>query len=149
MENNRTTGKGKGKAKTEERGLGNRQVLGDISNLEVLKTTDGNHISRPITRKLYAKLLANSQSTANLLLDPKAQSNEGGAAQGNKNFVQLELDSTASVHKKHGLEERGEHDNERKFKKRSCRKVMTLTAEITAQSKVLHCCLHPACNRKY
>ncbi|KAL1298400.1 hypothetical protein HN51_042773 [Arachis hypogaea] len=135
MENNRTTGKGKGKAKTEERGLGNRQVLGDISNLEVLKTTDGNHISRPITRKLYAKLLANSQSTANLLLDPKAQSNEGGAAQGNKNFVQLELDSTASVHKKHGLEERGEHDNERKFKKRSCRKVMTLTAEITAQSK--------------
>ncbi|XP_020964217.1 G2/mitotic-specific cyclin S13-7-like isoform X2 [Arachis ipaensis] len=84
MENNRTTGKGKGKAKTEERGLGNRQVLGDISNLEVLKTTDGNHISRPITRKLYAKLLANSQSTANLLLDPKAQSNEGGAAQGNK-----------------------------------------------------------------
>ncbi|KAL1345222.1 hypothetical protein AAHE18_08G102500 [Arachis hypogaea] len=127
-------GKGKGKAKTEERGLGNGQVLGDIGNLEVLKTTDGKHISRPITRNLYAKLLANSRSTANLLPYPKAQANDRVAAQGNKNFVQLELEST-SLNKKHGLEENGEHDNERKFKKRSCRKVMTLTAEMPTQSK--------------
>ncbi|XLS67980.1 hypothetical protein HN51_019003, partial [Arachis hypogaea] len=126
--------KGKGKAKTEERGLGNGQVLGDIGNLEVLKTTDGKHISRPITRNLYAKLLANSRSTANLLPYPKAQANDRVAAQGNKNFVQLELEST-SLNKKHGLEENGEHDNERKFKKRSCRKVMTLTAEMPTQSK--------------
>ncbi|XP_057730341.1 uncharacterized protein LOC130945657 [Arachis stenosperma] len=131
--------KGKGKAKIEKRGLGNRQVLGDIGNLEVLKTTDGKPISWPITRNHYAKLLANSQSNANLLLDPKAQANEQRVAQGNKNFVQLELDSTASVHKKHGLEESDEHYNERKFKKRSCRQLMTLTVEITVQSKVLHC----------
>ncbi|MED6222172.1 hypothetical protein PIB30_061779 [Stylosanthes scabra] len=126
--------KGKAKAK-EEIGQGNRQVLGDISNLDVLRTTDGKHISRPITRNFYAKLLANSQSTANVG-SSKAQANEQGATQDNKNFVQTESDNTASIHnKKHGLEESVELQNEGRFKKRSCSKVMTPNEEITAQSK--------------
>ncbi|MED6169890.1 hypothetical protein PIB30_025457 [Stylosanthes scabra] len=126
MENNRTRGKAKAK---EEIGQRNRQVLGDIGNL------DGNHISRPITRNFHAKLLANSQSSANVV-SSKAQANEQGATQGNENFVQPESDITTSVrNKKHGLEESVELQNEERFKKRSCRKDITLNEEITAQSK--------------
>ncbi|XP_057452490.1 G2/mitotic-specific cyclin S13-7-like isoform X3 [Lotus japonicus] len=105
---NRSRGRGKAK---EEAGQGNRQVLGDIGNLEVLRNAEGKQISRPITRfsnsrpfalrNFHTKLLASAQAAANLVV----QANEQGTPLGKKRVIVTTLDNGGIVHKQSGVQD--------------------------------------------
>ncbi|XP_027343410.1 G2/mitotic-specific cyclin S13-7-like [Abrus precatorius] len=92
--------RGRGKIK-EESQQGNRQVLGDIGNLEAFSIAEGKQILRPVKRRLLAKLLENEQTNPVL----EVQANEQGAAQGNKHVVVAALDKNAIVHQEHYVED--------------------------------------------
>ncbi|XP_057452489.1 G2/mitotic-specific cyclin S13-7-like isoform X2 [Lotus japonicus] len=138
---NRSRGRGKAK---EEAGQGNRQVLGDIGNLEVLRNAEGKQISRPITRNFHTKLLASAQAAANLVV----QANEQGTPLGKKRVIVTTLDNGGIVHKQSGVQDLTQKPNpdpvdmvssddfvcEMKCEI-SRRNVQTLSSTLNAQSK--------------
>ncbi|XP_061364833.1 G2/mitotic-specific cyclin S13-7-like [Gastrolobium bilobum] len=147
---NRARGKGKVKEGTWQ---GNRQVLGDIGNVEVLRIADGKQISRPITRSFHAKLLAEGHKTpADWVLGLEVQTNEQAPAQGKKKVIVPVLDNKAIAYE--GVEDLTHKPNpepvdvvsseagekidfvlERKSRERSSKKVKSLTSQIITQSK--------------
>ncbi|XP_004486936.1 G2/mitotic-specific cyclin S13-7-like isoform X2 [Cicer arietinum] len=123
---------GEREAKKQKSERGNRQVLGDIGNLE------GNQTSRPITTNFYAKQLANAQTAANLIPGLQVPTNHQGVAQGNQNVGEDRTDEPKPEPMDVSSSESGEKQDfapKKKRRGRSSMKAATLNSAPITESK--------------
>ncbi|XP_012570792.1 G2/mitotic-specific cyclin-2-like isoform X2 [Cicer arietinum] len=116
-------------AKKQKSERGNRQVLGDIGNLE------GNQTSRPNTTNFHSKQLANAQTAANLIPGLQVPTNHQGVAQGDQNVGEDRTDEPKPEPMDVSSESGEKQDFAPKKKRRSSVKAATLNSAPITESK--------------
>ncbi|XP_048324061.2 G2/mitotic-specific cyclin S13-7 [Ziziphus jujuba] len=132
-----------GKLKNEAAQQRNRRVLGDIGNVEAVQVVEGKphaHISRPITRRYHAQLLAKakaaSENNENLVaqgFEDKVAVNKKFPAKAQKKAVGKRIPEDVVVISDDNEVENAKTTNPRERSSR--REVKTLTSILTARSK--------------